>query len=56
MIADRIRAALRYVPPERLLPSTDCGMAPLPRALARAKLETLVAAARQVRAEVGGTG
>jgi 5-methyltetrahydropteroyltriglutamate--homocysteine methyltransferase len=55
VIAGRIRAALRYVPPERLLPSTDCGMAPLPRALARAKLEALVAAARQVRAEVGGT-
>src|SRR5581483_3386521 len=32
VIADRIRAALRYVPPERLLPCTDCGMAPIPRA------------------------
>jgi 5-methyltetrahydropteroyltriglutamate--homocysteine methyltransferase len=53
VIADRLRAALRYVPPERLYASTDCGMAPLPRALARAKLEALSAAARQVRAELG---
>jgi 5-methyltetrahydropteroyltriglutamate--homocysteine methyltransferase len=50
VIADRIRAALRYVPPERLYPCTDCGMAPLPRPLARAKLEALAAAAREVRA------
>ncbi|HEY7060445.1 MAG TPA: methionine synthase [Chloroflexota bacterium] len=52
VIADRIRAALRYVPPERLYPCTDCGMAPIPRAAARAKLEALVAAAGQVRAEI----
>jgi 5-methyltetrahydropteroyltriglutamate--homocysteine methyltransferase len=52
VIADRIRAALRYVPPERLYPCTDCGMAPIPRAAARAKLEALSAAARQVRAEL----
>jgi 5-methyltetrahydropteroyltriglutamate--homocysteine methyltransferase len=53
VIADRIRAALRYVPPERLYPCTDCGMAPIPRAAARAKLEALSAAARQVRADLG---
>ncbi|HLH24888.1 MAG TPA: methionine synthase [Chloroflexota bacterium] len=52
VIADRIRAALRYVPPERLYPCTDCGMAPIPRAAARAKLEALSAAARHVRAEL----
>ncbi len=52
MIAARLRAALRYVPPDRLFPCTDCGMAPLPRALARAKLEALAAAARLVRAEL----
>jgi 5-methyltetrahydropteroyltriglutamate--homocysteine methyltransferase len=51
-IAERIRAALRYVPPERLSPCTDCGMAPLPRGVARAKLEALAAAAQQVRAEL----
>ncbi|HZU05169.1 MAG TPA: methionine synthase [Chloroflexota bacterium] len=54
VIADRIRAALRYMPPERLYPTTDCGMAPLPRPVARAKLEALVAATRQVRAELTG--
>jgi 5-methyltetrahydropteroyltriglutamate--homocysteine methyltransferase len=50
VVAERIRAAIRYVPPERLFPCTDCGMAPLPRPLARAKLEALVEAARLVRA------
>ena len=50
VIADRIRAALRHVPPERLYPCTDCGMAPLPRTIARGKLESLAAAAREVRA------
>jgi 5-methyltetrahydropteroyltriglutamate--homocysteine methyltransferase len=54
VIADRLHAALRYVPPERLYATTDCGMAPLPRALARAKLEALTAAAQQVRTELGG--
>ncbi|HZS02732.1 MAG TPA: methionine synthase [Chloroflexota bacterium] len=52
VIADRIRAALRYVSPERLYPCTDCGMAPISRAAARAKLEALSAAARLVRAEL----
>jgi 5-methyltetrahydropteroyltriglutamate--homocysteine methyltransferase len=52
VIAERIRAALRYVPPERLYPCTDCGMAPIPRAAARARLDALAAAARQVRAEL----
>jgi 5-methyltetrahydropteroyltriglutamate--homocysteine methyltransferase len=54
-IAARIRAALRYVPSDRLFPCTDCGMAPLPRAVARAKLEALMAATRLVRAELGGS-
>jgi 5-methyltetrahydropteroyltriglutamate--homocysteine methyltransferase len=52
VIAERLRAALRYVAPERLYACTDCGMAPLPRGVARAKLEALAAAARQVRAEL----
>lgn len=54
-IASRIEAALAHVPPERLYPCTDCGMAPLPRALAAAKLEALTAATRQVRAKLAGT-
>ncbi|MBX5490078.1 MAG: methionine synthase [Chloroflexi bacterium] len=53
-VAARLRAALAHVPPERLYPCTDCGMAPLPRRLAEAKLAVLVAATRQVRAELTG--
>lgn len=53
-VAARLRAALAHVPPERLYPCTDCGMAPLPRRLAQEKLAVLVAAARQVRAELSG--
>lgn len=54
LIAARLRAALQHVAPERLYPCTDCGLAPLPRSLAEAKLAALVAAARIVRAELGG--
>ena len=48
----RIRQALAYVPPERLVPAPDCGMKYLPRDRAVAKLEALVAGARLVRAEL----
>jgi 5-methyltetrahydropteroyltriglutamate--homocysteine methyltransferase len=49
-VAATIRAALEFVPPERLYPCTNCGMVPLPRAVARAKLAALGAGAAQVRA------
>ena len=49
VVADRIRAALAHVPPERLVPAPDCGMKYLPRERAVAKLEALVAGARLVR-------
>ena len=48
-VAATIRAALRYVPAERLYPCTNCGMVPLPREVARAKLRALGAGARLVR-------
>jgi 5-methyltetrahydropteroyltriglutamate--homocysteine methyltransferase len=51
-IAARIRAALRYVPPERLKIAPDCGMKYLPRDVAAAKLRALVAGTRLVRAEL----
>jgi 5-methyltetrahydropteroyltriglutamate--homocysteine methyltransferase len=51
-IADRIRAALRTVAADRLLPSTDCGMVPLSRHLARAKMRSLAEAAALVRREL----
>jgi 5-methyltetrahydropteroyltriglutamate--homocysteine methyltransferase len=41
-VADTIRTALRFVPRERLIACTNCGMAPMDRAIAQAKLEALV--------------
>ena len=49
VVAERIRAALKVVPAERLLPSTDCGMAPLDRSLAGAKMRLLVEATALAR-------
>jgi 5-methyltetrahydropteroyltriglutamate--homocysteine methyltransferase len=50
-VAATIRAAMRYVPAERLFPCTNCGMVPLARPVARAKLAALAAGAAKVRAE-----
>ncbi len=52
-VAARIREALEWVPAERLVIAPDCGMKYLPRHVARAKLEAMVAGTRTVRAEVG---
>ncbi len=51
-IADRIRTVIDVVPPERVWLTTDCGMKPLPRTVARMKLKSLTEAAKIVRAEV----
>ncbi|HEX7273077.1 MAG TPA: methionine synthase [Casimicrobiaceae bacterium] len=48
-VAATIRAALKYVPPERLYPCTNCGMVPLSREVARAKLRALGAGAEVAR-------
>ena len=48
-VAATIEQALRYVPPERLFPCTNCGMAPLDRTLANQKLAALAAGAALVR-------
>ena len=48
-VAATIRAALNYVPPERLYPCTNCGMVPLSREVARAKLRALGAGAEVAR-------
>jgi 5-methyltetrahydropteroyltriglutamate--homocysteine methyltransferase len=53
-VAAVIRAALEFVPPERLVPTTNCGMAPLRRDVAYAKLHALAAGAALVRSELGG--
>ncbi|PYM18522.1 MAG: methionine synthase, partial [Candidatus Rokuibacteriota bacterium] len=52
-VAATIRRAMDYVPPARLFPCTNCGMVPLPREVARAKLRALGAGARLVRRELG---
>ena len=44
-VAATITEALRYVPRERLFPCTNCGMAPMDRRIAAAKLRALAAGA-----------
>ena len=53
-VATTIRRAMAFVPPERLYPCTNCGMAPLARDVAYAKLQALAAGAALVRKELGG--
>jgi 5-methyltetrahydropteroyltriglutamate--homocysteine methyltransferase len=55
-VAATIRAAMEYVPASRLYPCTNCGMVPLGRETARAKLAALGAGAALVRAELAGAG
>jgi len=52
LVAGRIRAALEHLPPERLVVAPDCGCKYLPRDVAWGKTSAMVAAARQVRAEL----
>jgi 5-methyltetrahydropteroyltriglutamate--homocysteine methyltransferase len=52
VVAERIRAALRFVPPERLMPAPDCGMKYLTRPVAFAKLQALADGAGLVRGEL----
>lgn len=52
-VADRIRAGLKHIAPDKLLPAPDCGMKYLPRATAFGKLKALSAGAAIVRKELG---
>ena len=52
-VAGTIRAALKYVAPEKLYPCTNCGMVPLAREIAAAKLHALASGAAIVRRELG---
>ena len=52
-VAETIRKAMQHVPVERIIPCTNCGMAPLPRSVARGKLQALGAGAALVRKELG---
>jgi 5-methyltetrahydropteroyltriglutamate--homocysteine methyltransferase len=51
-VAERIRAGLRYVAPEKLIPAPDCGMKYLARDVAFGKLKALADGAAIVRREV----
>ncbi len=53
-VAERIRAALKHVPAERLVAAPDCGMKYLPRAAAFGKLKALAEGAAIVRGELSG--
>jgi 5-methyltetrahydropteroyltriglutamate--homocysteine methyltransferase len=54
-VAATLRDVLRFVDADKLIPSTNCGMAPLPRTVARDKMAALAAGAAIVRAELAGT-
>jgi 5-methyltetrahydropteroyltriglutamate--homocysteine methyltransferase len=51
-VAERIRAGLKHMSPEKLLPAPDCGMKYLPRATAFGKLKALAEGASIVRREL----
>ncbi|MEQ8826706.1 MAG: 5-methyltetrahydropteroyltriglutamate--homocysteine methyltransferase, partial [Parvibaculum sp.] len=55
-IAGRIRRALEYVDPNRVIPAPDCGMKYLDRNVAFGKLKAMADGARIVREELAGTG
>jgi 5-methyltetrahydropteroyltriglutamate--homocysteine methyltransferase len=48
-VAATIRKALKYVPRKHLFPCTNCGMAPMKREIAIAKLKALGAGAALAR-------
>ncbi|MFT4052274.1 MAG: methionine synthase [Microbacterium sp.] len=53
-VAGTLRKALQFVDADKLIPSTNCGMAPLPRDVALGKLGALSAGASIVRGELVG--
>ncbi|TAK49366.1 MAG: methionine synthase [Xanthobacteraceae bacterium] len=55
-VANLIGEIMRYVPRERILPTTNCGMAPMRRETAEAKLMALGAGARLARERFGPHG
>jgi 5-methyltetrahydropteroyltriglutamate--homocysteine methyltransferase len=53
LVADRLRQVLRYIEPERVHVTPDCGFSQTARFLAQRKLANLVAGVRLVRRELG---
>jgi len=54
-VAVTLRAAMKYVAPEHLYGCTNCGMAPMARPIAEAKLKALAAGAALLSKELAGT-
>ena len=54
-VACTLREALKYVDADKLYPCTNCGMAPLSRTVARAKLSALSAGAEIIRNELANS-
>jgi 5-methyltetrahydropteroyltriglutamate--homocysteine methyltransferase len=52
VVAQRIRAGLAYLPPDRLMPAPDCGMKYMTREVAFGRLSSLSEAAARVRREL----
>jgi 5-methyltetrahydropteroyltriglutamate--homocysteine methyltransferase len=52
-VAATIEAAMQYVPRERIVACTNCGMAPMNRAVAEAKLRALGEGAKLARQRFG---
>ncbi len=53
-VADTIGRALQFVPRDRLVACTNCGLAPMKRAVAQAKLHALAQGAALARQRFGG--
>ena len=51
-VAERIRRALPYVSPDRIIVAPDCGLKYLPRGVAFAKMKAMVEGAAIVRREL----
>lgn len=51
-VANTLRKALQFVDADKLYPSTNCGMAPLSRQVARGKLQALAAGTNIIRQEL----
>ena len=51
-VADTLRNALKFVDADKLLPSTNCGMAPLTRDVALGKMSALSAGTKIIREEL----
>ena len=54
LVAERLRLTLKYIEPERVQVTPDCGFSQTARFIACQKLANMVAGVRMVRRELGG--